>query len=52
VTKWVRLLDAYRGPVWTADALTLVQSHLGEGPHNRPRYEVLERFPLSRPQPG
>jgi 2'-5' RNA ligase len=52
VTKWVRLLDAYRGPVWTADALTLVQSHLGEGPHNRPRYEVLERFPLSRLQPG
>lgn len=46
VTKWVRLLDAYGGPTWTVGTLTLVQSHLGEGPGNRPRYEVLEEFPL------
>jgi 2'-5' RNA ligase len=46
VTKWVRLLDAYRGPAWTADRLSLVQSHLGEGPRNRPRYEVLAELPL------
>jgi 2'-5' RNA ligase len=46
VTKWVRLLDAYRGPTWTADRLSLVQSHLGEGPRNRPRYEVLAELPL------
>ncbi|MDH2413097.1 RNA 2',3'-cyclic phosphodiesterase [Nocardioides sp. CER19] len=46
VTKWVRLLDAYRGPTWTADTISLVQSHLGEGPRNRPRYEVLEEFAL------
>jgi 2'-5' RNA ligase len=48
VTRWVRLLDAYRGPTWTADTLTLVQSHLGEGPRNRPRYEVLAELPLAR----
>jgi 2'-5' RNA ligase len=49
VTPWVRLLDAYRGPTWTADTLSLVRSHLGEGPRNRPRYEVLEEFSLGRP---
>jgi 2'-5' RNA ligase len=50
VTRWVRLLDAYRGPAWTASSISLVQSHLGEGPRNRPRYEVLEEFSL-RPPP-
>ncbi|MBY9074337.1 RNA 2',3'-cyclic phosphodiesterase [Nocardioides sp. WL0053] len=49
VTKWVRVLDAYRGPTWTADTVSLVQSHLGEGPRNRPRYEVVGRFPMGRP---
>ena len=46
VTRWVRVLDAYRGPTWTAGQVALVQSHLGEGPRRRPRYEVLETFPL------
>lgn len=41
VSNWVRLLDAYAGPPWTVDRLTLVASHLGEGPRNRPRYEVV-----------
>jgi RNA 2',3'-cyclic 3'-phosphodiesterase len=48
VTSWVRLLDAYRGPSWTADTLSLVHSHLGEGPRNRPRHEVIGEFPLGR----
>jgi 2'-5' RNA ligase len=48
VTRWVRLLDAYTGPSWTVTELTLVQSHLGEGPNRRPRYEVRETFPLGR----
>ena len=48
VTRWVRVLDAYRGPSWTADQVSLVQSHLGEGPRRRPRYEVLETFPMGR----
>jgi RNA 2',3'-cyclic 3'-phosphodiesterase len=46
VTKWVRLLDAYAGPRWTADEFALVESHLGEGPRKRPRHEVLETFEL------
>jgi RNA 2',3'-cyclic 3'-phosphodiesterase len=47
VTSWVRLLDAYRGPTWTVDRLTLLASYLGEGPRGRPRYEVVEEFGLS-----
>ncbi|HSI27558.1 MAG TPA: RNA 2',3'-cyclic phosphodiesterase [Aeromicrobium sp.] len=46
-SKWVRLLDSYRGPAWTLDEVTLVASHLGEGPGKRPRHEVLSTFPLS-----
>ena len=46
VTKWVRLLDSYSGPSWTVEELALVESHLGEGPNRRPRYEVRATFPL------
>lgn len=46
-TRWVRLLDGYAGPRWTADRVTLVASYLGEGPRGRPRYESVEEFPLS-----
>jgi 2'-5' RNA ligase len=49
VSNWVRLLDAYAGPAWTVDELALIESHLGEGPRRRPRYQVLETFPLGRP---
>jgi 2'-5' RNA ligase len=48
VSSWVRLLDAYRGPGWTVDHVTLVASYLGEGPRGRPRYEPVEEFALSR----
>ena len=47
-TRWVRVLDAYRGPGWLADHVELVESHLGEGPRGRPRHVVLERFELGR----
>lgn len=47
-TPWVRLLDAYRGPEYDLDEITLIASHLGEGPRKRPRYEVMERFRLGR----
>lgn len=40
VSDWVKLLDAYRGPTWTVDRLTLIASYLGEGPRGRPRYGV------------
>lgn len=48
LTAWVRLLDAYRGPDWRAERYSLVASHLGEGPRNRPRYETVETFELGR----
>lgn len=46
VTPWVRLLDTYRGPGWTAHSFVLVESHLNEGPRGRPRHEVLAEFPF------
>lgn len=46
VTRWVRLLDAYDGPTWSPDHVTLIHSHLGEGPRRAPRYEELARLPL------
>jgi 2'-5' RNA ligase len=51
VTKWVRLLDAYRGPAWTADTVSLVCSHLGEGPRKRPRHEVIGEFAMRAAPP-
>lgn len=45
-TRWVRLLDAYTGPTWTAGRLTLVASYLGEGPRGRPRYETVAELLL------
>lgn len=48
VSNWVRLLDAYAGPTWTAHEITLFESHLGEGPRRRPRHEAVEVFPLGR----
>lgn len=46
LSAWVRLLDAYAGPAWAASEITLVASHLGEGPRNRPRHETIGSFPL------
>ena len=48
VTRWVRLLDGYQGPTWTVDTVSLVASHLGEGPRGRPRHEVVADLPLAR----
>lgn len=47
-TRWIRVLDAYRGPAFEIGEIALVASYLGEGPRRRPRYEVLETFPLQR----
>jgi 2'-5' RNA ligase len=51
-TRWVRLLDAYRGPEWRIQDLALVASYLGEGPRKRPRHEVVETFTLGRAGSG
>lgn len=45
-TSWVRVLDTYRGPSYALDEISLIASHLGEGPRKRPRYEVVQTFPL------
>jgi 2'-5' RNA ligase len=46
LSNWIRLLDAYQGPTWQVDEFALIESHLGEGPRKRPRYEVLDTFPF------
>jgi 2'-5' RNA ligase len=45
-SKIVRLLDAYAGPSWMIEELSLVASYLGEGPRNRARHELVETFSL------
>jgi 2'-5' RNA ligase len=52
VTRWLRVLDGYRGPGWRAGEVALIASHLGEGPRRRPRYELVDTFPLTGPAPG
>ena len=47
-TRWIRVLDTYRGPTWQADEIALVASYLGEGVRRRPRYDVVETFSLGR----
>ncbi len=47
-SNWVRLLDGYEGPSWRIGEIALVASHLGEGPRNRPRHEVVQSFGLGR----
>lgn len=46
VTNWVRLLETYVGPEWPVTEVEVVSSHLGEGPHRRPRYETIARVPV------
>jgi 2'-5' RNA ligase len=45
-TRWLRILEAYAGPAWIADEVTLVASHLGESRGRRPRYEVMAQVAL------
>ncbi|MEO7423070.1 MAG: hypothetical protein ABIU87_11820, partial [Ornithinibacter sp.] len=41
-----RVLDAYAGPAWLVDDVTLVESHLPREKGHRPRHHVLARLPL------
>lgn len=45
-TRWVRVLDTYAGPAWTATEVAVVASHLPRERGHRPRHEVLARLPL------
>jgi len=48
-TRWLRVLAAYRGPPWNVSSVSLIRSHLGEGPRGRPRYELVEDLPVGPP---
>ncbi len=45
-TRWLRVLDTYRGASWTVREIRLVASHLGEGPRRRPRHETVATIRL------
>lgn len=49
VVRWVRILDSYRGPEWPVETISLIASHLGEGPRGRPRHDLVTTFPLTLP---
>ncbi|EAP99719.1 hypothetical protein JNB_06109 [Janibacter sp. HTCC2649] len=44
-THWLRVMDAYAGPSWIAEEVTVFVSHLGEG-RGRPHYEPVAVCPL------
>jgi RNA 2',3'-cyclic 3'-phosphodiesterase len=45
-TRWVRVLQTYAGPSWTATEVAVVASHLPRERGHRPRHEVLALLPL------
>ena len=47
-TRWLRVLSTYRSRDFPVTEMVLVESHLGQGPGNRPRYEVVQSFALGR----
>lgn len=44
-TRWLRVMDAYAGPSWIADGVTIFVSHRGDG-RGRPHYEPVAVCPL------
>jgi 2'-5' RNA ligase len=46
-TRWIHVLEEYLGPSWTAREVSVIASHLGEGPRRRSRYEHLAAAPLA-----
>lgn len=44
-TSWLRVMDAYAGPSWTADEVTVFVSQRGTG-KGRPHYEPVAACPL------
>ena len=49
-TRWLRVCDAFEPVSWRVDEVVLLESHVGQGPGGRSRYELLETFPLPRPR--
>ncbi len=50
VIGWAQLLDGFSTDPFAVTESVLVRSHLGEGPHGSPRYEVMAAFPLGPEQ--
>lgn len=46
VTRWIRVLDTYRSPAWTADRVVVVESHPGPRGRTGARHEVRATVPL------
>ena len=46
VTRWLRIVDGYDGPEWTADGVQLISSRLGEGANRGSAYDVVGEWPL------
>lgn len=44
-TQWLRVMDAYAGPSWIANEVTIFASHVGKG-KGRPLYEPVAVCPL------
>lgn len=42
-TRWVRVMESYAGPPWTASEVSVVASHVPRERGHRPRHEVLVR---------
>jgi 2'-5' RNA ligase len=47
VSRWLRIFDTYYSQPWTVENFELIESHLGQGPGGRPRYQVREQFQLT-----
>lgn len=45
--RWLQVLDTFTSDTWRVDEIELVASYLGEGPHRRPRHEVVATLPLA-----
>lgn len=42
----LQALDTLRTDAWRVEEVTVIRSHLGQGPRGTPRYEVLQTWPL------
>lgn len=46
-TRWLGVLDSFGAFAWRATRLTVVRSHLRQGPRNRSRYEIVAELPFA-----
>ncbi len=51
-TRWLRVLSTYEGPAWTPREVSVIASHLGQGPGGTPRHEVIETLPCGGGRAG